>query len=87
MRHRWDHDATKHLAASEFPDGNGRTLRVCKQCGMTKITVHGTDGTFWHEWKTKVGTVWTGEATPPCLGDLHPRPQIASETTAEVIAV
>lgn len=66
-RHAWDPIPKAMLAATEFPDGNARTLRTCSQCGMIKVTVHSPDGRAWREWRTKSGDVWHGQATPPCL--------------------
>jgi hypothetical protein len=66
-RHSWNELPVSRLAACEFPDGNARTLRVCNQCGMVKVTVHGGDGSAWREWRTKDGKVWQGKLTPPCL--------------------
>lgn len=84
-RHRWDHDKEKRLAACESPDGNGRTERPCERCGLIKVTVHPPQGLPWREWRTKEGYPWQGEMTPPCVAQTVP--EIASETTAEVIAV
>jgi hypothetical protein len=51
-----------------FPDGNARTLRPCTHCGIIKVTVHSNDGRAWREWRTKRGSVYVGDLTPPCLG-------------------
>jgi hypothetical protein len=68
--HKWDHDKARFIAAHESPDGNGRHERTCIVCQMTKITIippRGLGGFPWHQWRTKDGDIWTGEATPPCL--------------------
>ncbi len=67
-RHQWPIENTTRMAGSEFPDGNGRTLRSCANCGIIKVTVHGANGYAWREWRTKGGQVYVGDLTPPCLG-------------------
>ena len=67
-RHKWPDDKRATvLVAHETPDGNERHERTCLQCGMTRITVVPPHGYPWHEWRTRDGQVWVGEATPPCL--------------------
>ncbi len=67
-RHQWPIHNTTRMAASEFPDGNSRTLRSCSNCGIIKVTVHGANGYAWREWRTKGGQVYVGDLTPPCVG-------------------
>lgn len=67
-RHKWPEDRhAKIFLAQETRDGLERHERTCIQCGMTRITVIPPVGWPWHEWRTKDGPVWVGEATPPCL--------------------
>jgi hypothetical protein len=66
-RHRWDREQVKYLAHIECSDGNSRTLTPCLQCEMVKVTVIPPHGFPWHEWRTRAGSVWVGEATPPCI--------------------
>lgn len=69
MRHKWDHDNEKRLAACESTDGNARNARPCLNCGLIKVTVITSEfpPKYWHEWHTSDGQIWIGEATPPCL--------------------
>lgn len=87
MKHRWDHDKEKRLAACESPDGNGRTERPCERCGLIKITVRPPDGRPWREWRLMEGGSRIIHPTLPmeCSGPAEP--EIVSETTAEVIAI
>ena len=71
-RHSWNLDTIKHLAATEFADGNGRTERTCQHCGMVRITVHYPQGFPGKEWRTRDGKVWQGQMTPPCLEVVKP---------------
>jgi hypothetical protein len=64
-RHAWDHANERRLSSG--PDGNARNERDCIHCGMTRITVIPPHGFPWHEWRTREGKVWVGEATPPCV--------------------
>ena len=66
-RHEWNDGAERRLAATDAGDGNARNERDCLHCGMTRITVIPPHGYPWHEWRTRDGQVWVGEATPPCL--------------------
>ena len=67
--HRWNYAEERRLAASEFPDGNARTLRPCLFCGITKITVHPPSGLAWREWISPKAPDqrFQYEHTPPCL--------------------
>jgi hypothetical protein len=69
-RHSWNNDNPVTILPSEAHDGNERTERSCKLCGMVKITVHGAEGLPWREWRTKNGDRWWGQATPPCLDEV-----------------
>ena len=74
MRHKWDYDSEQRIAAGSTPDGNARNAKGCVNCGLIKITVLPDRGFPWHEWHTRDGKVWIGEATPPCLrvtGTVH----------------
>lgn len=66
MRHAWNEIAARHLAATEFPDGNARTEKQCARCDLLKITVHPPHGLPWTEWRTKGGLVFKVDATPLC---------------------
>lgn len=66
-RHRWNSIEVKRIAACDSPDGNERTERTCAFCGLVKITVHPPAGFAWREWRTKDGSKWQGECTPPCV--------------------
>lgn len=68
MNHRWPpKEQWNVLASQDARDGNEHHIRSCLLCSMIKITII-TPFRFdaWHEWITKDGLVWTGEATPPC---------------------
>jgi hypothetical protein len=66
MNHSWDHEHEKRLAAVEFPDGNGRTLKACCKCHLVKVTVHPPHGFPWNEWQHPNGRSFKCGATPPC---------------------
>lgn len=70
--HEWDHENEKRLAACEFKDGNARTEKTCRHCGMVKITIHYPVGFPGREWRTKDGKRWWGQATPPCNQKVRP---------------
>lgn len=71
-KHRWPKDGDegfKHTLAHESPDGCEHFERVCKLCGMTRITIIPPRPDYaWHEWRTAKGGVFQCEATPPCKG-------------------
>jgi hypothetical protein len=73
-RHKWNYHTERHLAGSNFPDGNARTERDCMRCGITMITVipSGSPPRAWHEWRAKDGKKWVGETRPPCLEESKP---------------
>lgn len=67
-RHKWPHageDGYRHIA--RCLDGNERFFRVCKTCGITRVTVIPARGYAWHEWKVKNGDSFQCESTPPCV--------------------
>lgn len=66
-KHKWDHDHERRAAAIDYADGNARNEKRCLQCGITRVTVIPPHGHPWHEWRTKTGAVYPGEATPPCI--------------------
>lgn len=68
-KHRWNYAEERRIAASEFPDGNARTLRSCLFCDLTKITVHPPSGLAWREWISAKAPQqrFQCEHTPPCL--------------------
>lgn len=71
-RHKWPRQGDvgfTHTLAHESKDGNERFERICKACGMTRITIVPPRGWAWHEWKRKRGDVsFQMESTPPCPG-------------------
>lgn len=66
-RHRWNEPFT---VAEETHSGCQETHRLCALCGLTKVTVHTPGGQHYRAWKTAAGRPWTGDATPPCLGEI-----------------
>jgi hypothetical protein len=72
--HKWDHAGERRIAGVDTPDGNARNERDCVLCGITRITVLTPEfpPRAWHEWRTKNGNVYVGEATPPCIGTPAP---------------
>jgi hypothetical protein len=75
MRHRWDIDRERRLAATCFADGCSRTYRVCEYCNLTKITVIPPHGFPWREWITADGIKSRGERTPPCDSTVEAMPK------------
>ena len=73
-KHQWDHAGERRLAACESADGNERNERDCLRCGITRITVLTPQfpPRAWHEWRTKLGTKYVGELTPPCVEAVGP---------------
>jgi len=68
-KHNWDLDTERRIAAAEFPDGNGRTIRVCKLCGLSRITVHPPHGYPWPEFLYPGAKLpFQCDHTPPCPG-------------------
>lgn len=65
-RHRWK-DEGSPTPVRDPKSGNDIRKRVCIHCEMTRVTVIPPQGDAWHEWITKDGKPWKGEATPPCL--------------------
>jgi hypothetical protein len=72
LRHRWNAIDVRRIPACESTDGNNRSERDCMLCGMVKVTVHPAQGLAWREWRTKSGSVWPGNLTPPCLSPTEP---------------
>jgi hypothetical protein len=66
-RHEWDHRNSRLLSGFGAADGCARNERTCFKCGVVRITVMPPHGYPWHEWRTKDGGMYVGEATPPCL--------------------
>lgn len=67
-KHHWVGE--HRIPACDSFDGNERTERGCPLCGLVKITVHPSDGSFpWREWRTAKGERLRGQATPPCEGE------------------
>jgi hypothetical protein len=73
MRHRWDIHREQRRAADCFADGCGRTIRVCANCGLRKVTVHPPQGFPFHEWMTPDDQIWRSEMTPPCFIEMKQR--------------
>ena len=66
-RHEWDHAGERRLNGFDAADGNARNERTCVKCGIVRITIIPPHGYPWHEWRTKNGGTYVGEATPPCV--------------------
>ena len=65
-KHKWED--SKRILPSESFDGNERMERICKLCGLIKITVHPPSPDFpWREWRTPTGKTVQFTSTPPCL--------------------
>lgn len=63
--HTWKGCRENRIAASDSPDGNDRTERVCTTCAAMMITVHGARGTPWIEWRSADGRKLAGR--PACV--------------------
>jgi len=63
-RHRWG-DPFARL--ENTPSGCAETERICKHCGMMRITVHPPEGYPWLEWKARGQKRVQLDQTPPCL--------------------
>jgi hypothetical protein len=88
MRHKWNLDLEQRLAADCFADGCGRTIRVCTNCGLRKVTVHPPQTGEWpfHEWRTPDDqTWWRSEMTPPCYGGVMPIKERAQVVNKQVV--
>src|ERR1700674_825877 len=78
--HKWDYDSEQRIAASACADGNDRNAKGCLNCKLIKVTIIPPRGFPWHEWHTRDGKVWVGEAPPPCLVV----PKVAAKILREV---
>jgi hypothetical protein len=67
-RHRWPPEPDRRIPACDSPDGNDRSEKECRHCGMVRVTVHPPQGFPWHEWRRSNGAVIKIEHTPPCTG-------------------
>jgi hypothetical protein len=68
-RHSWGKVDDYFTRLDNTPSGCAETERVCKRCGMTRITIHPPQGYPWHVWKPKGGERVQLDSTPPCLPD------------------
>lgn len=68
-RHRWPASHDREIPACESPDGNDRNEKDCRNCGITRITVHPPEGFPFHQWRKPDGFVLPiSRFTPPCTG-------------------
>lgn len=74
MSHIWPEKGEWHcVLAHECRDGNEKIVRQCMACHIVKETViPPVAKEAWHEWITRSGARWIGEATPPCLAKGEP---------------
>jgi hypothetical protein len=67
-KHSWPRESSEPLPAWKYADGNARHYRICRHCGMAKITVHSASGWARREWQTANGMKKTAGGAPPCSG-------------------
>jgi hypothetical protein len=68
-RHSWGKADDYIVRLDDTPSGCAETERICKDCGMTRFTVHPPHGYPWHEWRAKGGDRVQLDSTPPCLAE------------------
>lgn len=64
-RHGWINEM--RILPFESIDGNERTERTCKRCGLVKITIHYPYGYADREWRHPNGKTIKLSRTPPYL--------------------
>lgn len=69
IKHRWDRENKRAIAAASSPSQCDQTERDCKICGLVMITVHPPREDSYRAWRYPDDPKqFTSEATPPCRG-------------------
>lgn len=78
MRHKWDYDGERRIAAADSQSGCDQNEKPCIACRIVKITIIQPDGQFVRAWRHPNSPVqFACEHTPPCLQPSAPVPILA----------
>ncbi len=68
IRHKWDYDSEKRIAACDSESGCDQNEKPCCQCRIVKITIHRPDGQYVRAWRhPNNATQFVCSNTPPCV--------------------
>lgn len=69
-KHRWQDNGTRIGGAEDTPSGCDEHERVCKICGLVKLTIHAPQGWPYRVFRTPKGIRFDPGYTPVCDGGL-----------------